>query len=170
MLKKIILAVALAIPFLGASAQSNLKIGVVDVTSIVQVMPERTQAETKLSEASKKYEAEYQKLGEEMKRLVDEYQAMKPDELQAIKERKTRELNDYQQKVATFEQTAQQDLARMQQELMSPIIQKIKTAMEAVGKENNFSLVLANEPQLIYYFAAPVEDLTPKVKAKLGLK
>ena len=101
MFKKIILtlAIALAIPFVGAKAQT-IKIGLVDVASIVQVMPERSQAETKLADASKKYETEYQKLGEEMKRLYDEYQAMKPDELQAIKDRKTRELNDYQQKMA----------------------------------------------------------------------
>lgn len=171
MFKKIFLtlAVLMAIPFVGATAQV-IKIGLVDVTTIIQAMPERTAAETKLGEASKKYETEYQKLGEEMKRLYDEYQAMKPDELQAIKDRKTRELNDYQQKMAQFEQSAQNDLAKMQQELMAPIVQKIRTAIEAVGKEGNYSLVQDYNPQLTYYYASPVEDITPAVKAKLGLK
>lgn len=167
MFKKIILAIALALPFFGASAQS-IKLGLVDTNSIIQVMPERTQAETKLGEASKKYETEYQKLGEEFKRLYDEFQAMKPDELQAIKDRKTRELQDYQAKMQSFENNAQQDLQKMQQELMAPIIQKIQQAIEAVGKEGGFSLI--QEKASALYSGAPVEDVTPKVKAKLGLK
>ena len=57
---------------------------------------------------------------------------MKPDELQAIKDRKARELTDYQQKMQTFEQTAQQDLQKMQMELMGPIFTKIKSAVESV--------------------------------------
>ena len=169
MFKKILFALALAIPFLGASAQT-VKIGLVDVSAIIQVMPERTEAENKLGDASKKYEAEYQRLGEEMKRLLDEYQAMKPDELQAIKDRKTRELNDFQQKVQAFEQNAQNDLARMQQELMAPIVTKVKAAIESVGKEGNYSLIQDLNPQLTYYHASPIEDITPAVKAKLGLK
>ncbi len=169
MFKKILFALALMIPFMGANAQS-VKIGLVDINSIIQVMPERAEAETKLADASKKYEAEYQRLGEEMKRLLDDYQAMKQDELQAIKDRKTRELNDFQQKMQAFEQNAQNDLAKMQQELMGPIVVKIKTAIEAVGKEGGYSLIQDLNPQLTYYHASPVEDVTPAVKAKLGIK
>lgn len=169
MLKKFFMAmaVALAIPFVGASAQT-LKVGIVDTNAIIEVMPERTDAENKLGDASKKYENEYAKLGEEMKRLLDEYQAMKPDELQAIKDRKTRELNDYQQKMQAFEQNAQQDLAKMQQELMAPIVQKIRAAIETVAKEQGYTMV--QEKATMIYFAAPVTDITPAVKTKLNLK
>lgn len=169
MLKKILLAMAIALPFFGVQAQT-LKVGLVDTNAIIQAMPERTEAETKLGEASKKYEAEYQKLGEEMKRLLDDYQQMKPDELQAIKDRKTRELDDFQRKMQQFESSAQQDLAKMQQELMGPIMQKVRTAIEAVAKEGGYSLVQDNLPQLTYYYASPVVDITPDVKNKLGLK
>ncbi len=169
MLKKILLAVAIALPMFGASAQT-VKIGLVDTNTIVQAMPETTEAQTKLADASKKYEDEYARLGEEMKRLYDELNNMKPDELQAIKDRKTREFTDQQQKVQQFEQQAQQDLAKMQQELMAPIFAKLKTAVEAVGREGGFSLIQDNNPQLTLYYGAPTEDITPKVKAKLGIK
>ena len=169
MLKKILLAVAIALPMFGASAQT-VKIGLVDTNTIVQAMPETTEAQTKLADASKKYEDEYARLGEEMKRLYDELNNMKPDELQAIKDRKTREFTDQQQKVQQFEQQAQQDLAKMQQELMAPIFAKLKTAVEAVGREGGFSLIQDNNPQLTLYYGAPTEDITPPVKAKLGIK
>ena len=170
MLKKILLAVALALPMFCASAQTAAKIGLVDTQSVIQAMPETTEAQKKVADASKKYEDEYARLGEEMKRLYDDYQNMKPDELQAIKDRKARELTDYQQKMQTFEQTAQQDLQKMQMELMGPIFTKIKSAVESVGKEGGFSLFQDYNPQMTLYFAAPTVDVTGQVKAKLGIK
>lgn len=153
----------------GASAQT-VKIGLVDTNSIIAALPDTNEAQKKLADASKKYEDEYARLGEQMKQLYDEFQNMKQDELQAIKDRKTRELQEMQQKVQAFENNAQQDLAKMQQELMGPVLVKVKTAVEAVGKENGFALIQDNNPQLTLYFASPVEDVTPLVKAKLGLK
>ena len=155
MLKKILLAVALALPMFCASAQTAAKIGLVDTQSVIQAMPETTEAQKKVADASKKYEDEYARLGEEMKRLYDDYQNMKPDELQAIKDRKARELTDYQQK--------------MQMELMGPIFTKIKSAVESVGKEGGFSLIQDYNPQMTLYFAAPTVDVTGLVKAKLGI-
>ena len=169
MLKKIFLAVALMLPMFGASAQT-LKIGLVDTTAVIQVLPDTQQAQNKLADASKKYEDEYQKLNEEFKRMYDEFNAMSQDELPAIRERKTRELQDYTQKIQAFEQNAQQDLQRMQQELLGPVMQKVKDAVESVGKEGGYSFIQDYSPQLTLYFASPVEDITPQVKAKLGVK
>lgn len=72
---------------------------------------------------------------------------MKEDELPAIRERKTREFTDYQQKISQFEQQAMQDLQKLQQELMAPIMQKIRGAVEAVGKEGGYSLIQEKNPQ-----------------------
>lgn len=167
MFKKLLLVAALLIPML-ASAQT-LKIGLVDLNDIVSKMPDTTAAEKQVSDASKKYEDEYAKLQEEMQRRVDEFQNMSKDELPAIKERKARELQDYQQKLEQFYQNAMQDLQRMNQELMAPIIQKARSAVEAVSKEGNFSLVQDKNPQITIYFADPVIDITNDVKAKLGI-
>ena len=168
MIKKVLLAIALICPML-LSAQT-LKIGLVDFGSILQAMPETTAAQNQLKEVSDKYEAEYKKLGEEMNRLVEEYQKMAENELPAIKERKTRELSDYQVKIQQFEQTAGNDLQKMHADLMGPIQQKISQAVESVGREGNYSLIQMYDPQLTLYHAAPVEDITPIVKAKLGVK
>ncbi|MDE6335903.1 MAG: OmpH family outer membrane protein [Muribaculaceae bacterium] len=168
MFKKILLVAALLIPML-ASAQT-LKIGLVDVNEIVPKMPESAEASKQLEETQKKYEEEFKKLQEEMQRRVDEYQNMSQDELPAIRERKTRELADYQSKLEQFSGEAQQHLQNMYQELMAPILQKVQTAIQAVGKEGGYSLIQDKNPQLIYYFDAPVVDITNDVKAKMGIK
>lgn len=168
MIKKVLLAIALICPML-LSAQT-LKVGLVNFGEILQAMPETTAAQTQLQEVSAKYDAEYKKLAEEMNRLIEEYQKMPENELPAIKERKTRELNDYQQKMQQFEQTAMQDLQKMESDLMAPVQQKISQAVESVGKEGAYSMIQLYNPQLTLYYADPVKDITPEVKAKLGLK
>ena len=171
MLKKILLAVALfALPMIGASAQTTVKIGIVDTGAVLQALPDTQEAQKKVADASKKYEEEYQRLGEEMKRMYDELANMKEDELPAIKERRTREFSDQQQKVQTFEQNAAQSLQQMQQQLLEPIWAKIKSAVESVGKEGGYSMIQSYDPQLTLYYASPVTDITPQVKAKLGIK
>lgn len=168
MFKKLLLVAAVLFPML-ASAQT-LKIGIVDTQELIAKMPDTAAAQKQLEDVSKKYQDEYAKLGEEMKRMVDEYQNMKEDELPAIRERKTRELSDYQQKIQQFEQTADQDLQKMQYDLMSPVLQKIRTAIEAVGKEGGYSLVQNKDAQIILYYDSPVVDITNDVKAKLGIQ
>lgn len=167
MLKKLFLAAALLFPML-ASAQT-LKIGLVDQNEIVAKMPDTAAAQKQLEDVSKKYDEEYNKLQEEMKRLLDDLRAMKEDELPAIKERKEREFTDYQQKLQQFEQQAMADLQKMQADLMNPVIQKVRAAIEAVGKEGGYSLIQDKNPQITIYFEAPVVDITADVKAKLGI-
>lgn len=168
MIKKVLLAIALICPML-VSAQS-VKIGLVDFNSILQVMPETTAAQNQLKEVSDKYDAEYKKLTEEFNRMATEYQNMSQDELPAIRERKTRELSDYQQKIQQFEQTAMQDLQKMNAELMSPVQQKINQAVESVGREGGYSLIQIYEPALTLFYTDPVINITDAVKAKLGVK
>ena len=165
MFKKILVVAALLIPML-ASAQT-LKVGLVDTQEIMSKLPDTAAAQKQLEETSKKYDDEYAKLGEEMKRLYDEFQKSEND-LPAIKERKARELQDYQQKMQQFEQSAMQDIQTLQNDLMAPEMQKVRNAIEAVGKESGFSLI--QEKNYAIYFAAPVVDITPEVKAKLGVK
>lgn len=165
MIKKVLLAVVMLLPFC-LSAQT-LKIGVVDTNSILMALPETTSAQNVLQETQKRYEAEYNKLGEELQRQYKELSEMKDDELPAIRERKTREFSDNQQKLQAFEQQVMAEMQKKQEELMAPIMQKVRSAIESVGKENGFSLIQELGQQL--YYATPVEDVTPLVKAKVGL-
>ena len=144
MIKRLLIAVAIALP-LFASAQT-VKIGLVDVTAIMSSHPDTQAAQTKLNETQKK------------------------DDLPAIKERKAKELADYQTKIQQFEQSAGQDMQKLQAELMQPILAKIQQAIESVGKEGGYTIIQNLDPQIIFYHAAPAVDITADVKAKLGMK
>lgn len=167
MFKKVILAVALALPF-SALAQ---KFGVVDLESVFQAMPETAAMQTQLTDTSKKYEEEFAKLQEEVNKLYAEFQNIQNDANtpESIKERRIQEIQERAQKVDQFRNTAQQDLARLQDTLMAPIQTKIQDAVKAVGAEGSFTFIFPNEQGLLLYMGTDVTDVTSLVRAKLGL-
>lgn len=166
MIKKLLLAILIAFPC-SALAQ---KFGVVDVQLIFQAMPETTAAQTQLTEASKKYEDEFAKLNEEMNKKVTEFQTLSQDTTtpESIKQRRMEEMQELDNKIQQFRNTASQDLQRQQEQLMAPIEQKIAEAVKAVGQEGNYTFIFQNGAAL--YNGVSVEDVTPAVKAKLGVK
>lgn len=168
MFKKLILAVLLALP-MTAFAQ---KLGTVEIETVFTLMPETKEMQTKLDDATKQYETAFQALTEELDKLFKDYQTIANDNtvLDTIKERRIQEIQERQQNAEKFRATAQQDLARQQQQLSAPIFQKLNDAIASVGKEGNFSLIIPKNPELTLYCGSDVVDVTPLVKAKLGIK
>lgn len=168
MIKKTLAAIMIAIPMLVA-AQAP-KFGTVTVEPILEAMPERANVQTQLETASKTYEDEYKKLTEELDKKYGEFQKLSEDKTtpDAIKERRMQEIQELQKKAQQFLQTAQQDLQRQQAQLMQPIEEKIMTAIKAVGQENGFTFILPEG--VAAYQSTDVQDVTPLVKAKLGIK
>lgn len=168
MIKRILLAIAIILP-MSAFAQ---KFGVVDLEAVFQAMPESTTMKTSLSEASKKYEEEYQRLGEELNKLIAEFQTLSqdPNTPQAITERRLNDIQERKQKVDEFRATAEQNLNRLQEQLIAPIQQKISEAVKAVGADGQYTFIFPNDQGLLLYQGTTVEDVTAAVKAKLDLK
>ena len=102
--------------------------------------------------------------------MYEQIQQMSEDEPAAIKERKTRDFADKQQKIQQFLQTADQDIQKLQSDLMAPTVAQIHTAVESVGKEGGYTLIQPLDQQLVLYYQEPCSDITSLVKAKLGLQ
>ncbi len=168
MFKKIVLVIALALP-MSLFAQ---KFGTVNVDEVIAAMPETTEMQNKLQEASKQYETEFQKLQDEVQKLYTDFQTIQndPNTPETIKERRMQEIQERAQKVEQFRQTATQDLQRQQEQLLTPITARFNDAVKSVGQEGSFTFVFPSEPALIIYQGADVVDVTPQVKAKLGIK
>ena len=170
MIKKLLLAIAVALPM--CAAAQTPKFGIVEVEPIFQSLPETTAAQNQITEASKKYEDEFAKLQEEFNKKYTEFQNLTKDTTtpESIKERRMQEIQDRAAKVDQFRQTASQDLQRQHEQLMAPIEQKLRDAIKAVGQEGGFTFVFPSDPGLILYQGNDVTDVTPLVKTKLGIK
>lgn len=166
MIKKLVLAVAvaLALPVV-ANAQ---KFGIVNPDEIISQLPEFTTMQTQIEEASKSYESEFEKLREELDKKYTEFQSLPEDTPQSIKDRRIAEIQELDGKMQQFRNTAQQDLQRQQQTLFAPIEQKLIDAINAVGQEGGFTFIFQDGQAA--YTGKDVINVTPEVKAKLGLK
>lgn len=169
MIKKFFLAIA--VMFTMSFAAQAQKFGVVSADEILQAMPEFTEIQTRLAEASKQYEDEYGKLQEELQKKYAEFQELQQDAStpQGIKDRRLQELNELDRKSQQFVQTAQQDLQRQQVQMTQPVQEKLMQAIKSVGANGNFVMVFPAEVPF-YIDAAQVTDVTPLVKAELGIK
>ena len=79
------------------------------------------------------------------------------------------EIQERENKINQFRQTASQDLSRLQEQLIAPIQQKFVDAIKAVGQEGNYTFIFPNEQNLLLYQGADVVNVTNAVKTKLGL-
>lgn len=165
MLKKLVLVLAVVLP-MSAFAQ---KFGTVNLETVLTAMPESTAMQEQMNEASKKYEAEFQKLQEELQKLYTDFQAIQNDANtpESIKERRMQDIQQQEQKMQQFHSTAMQDLQRQQAALMAPIQEKIQSAIQAVGKENNLTFIFESNVPL--YVGTDVTDVTSMVRTKLGI-
>lgn len=168
MIKKILLAIAIALPMC-AVAQAP-KFGIVNIQTIIEAMPEVKTAQETITAASKKYEDEFKVLQTEAEKKFTEYQALEQDAAtpQSIKERRMQELQELDQRMQQFRQTATQDLQRQQEQLMAPIQEKVRTAINAVGAENSMTFIFENIVPI--YVGTDVTDITAMVKTKLGIQ
>ena len=163
MLKKILLAVLVAAP-LCLSAQT-LKFGTVNSQEIFNVMPEKATAENTLKTASDKYQTELKNLQDAFQKKMTEYETQEKDPKtpQAVKDRHQQELQADYQKIQNFSQ-------KQQETLLSPITQKLQNAIQAVGAEGGYAFIFDLSIPSIVYHGTGAEDISAKVKAKLGIK
>ena len=167
MIKKILLAIMIALPM---CAMAQTKIGVINADAVFQAMPKTAEAQTTLKNVQKQYEDALNKLKEQYQKLITEFQAMDKDAtvLAGEKEAKAKEIQDTEARIQQFMQTADQDLQKHQQQLLAPIQQELVTAIKTVGQENGFTAIFPEGVAI--YTGADVIDITPLVKAKLGIQ
>jgi outer membrane protein len=155
-------SVALALP---PAAQ---KFGHIDSQQLLLSMPEREQAQTKLESQAVMYEEQMKAMQTELQTKYDDYLAKSETWPAAIRTTKEKELNQLQQGMQDFSATAQQDLAKMEEELLTPMIERAKKAIEDVGTENGFTYIFDASTGVTLFNGG--EDVTSLVKAKLGLQ
>ncbi len=168
MFKKLIIAVLCCMP-LTLMAQS-FKFGTVSSAEVIAVMPERAAAEKQLQDLSKRYEDEFMKVQEEFQNKYKEFQALGDTIPETIKMRRLQEVQETQQRIESFRAMAQEDIAKKQEELFAPIQQKLMDAIKAVGEEGKYTYIFDMTYPVVLYHGVGSEDVTPLVKAKLGIK
>ncbi|NOU46972.1 MAG: OmpH family outer membrane protein [Bacteroidales bacterium] len=168
-LTKTFLLVALLVVGGIASAQS-LKIGYIDSNEIMSLMPERDSVEVNLMKFQQQLENELRVMAAEYQKKITDYQDNMATMSNLIKQSKEKEIQDLQARIQEFQQSADAEFTDKRTELLTPVIEKVKKAIDEVGKEQGYTYILDSATGILLHVGASADNVTAQVKTKLKLK
>ncbi|MFV0346190.1 MAG: OmpH family outer membrane protein [Bacteroidales bacterium] len=145
------------------------KFGHIDLAALVELMPERVEAQKSMQKLSVELEGELKNLQTEYQTKLAEYEKNVAVWSDLIKSTKEDELQAKMQQIQSFSQNAQRSLQQEQMKLLNPIVKKAQDAVDAVAEGMKLELVFDTSNQVLMYYSEKSVDLLPKVKEKLGL-
>ena len=165
-MKKLVIFLLMMFP-LGLFAQES-KIAIVNTQEVMMAMPEFTDMQKQMQEMEANYQKELKVMSDEYEKKYSDFIAQQDSLTENIRLRRMQELEDINQRSQNFIQVSQQDFQKKQNELLTPIQEKLRNAIAAVGKENGYLYIL--DPQIVLYKSDAAIDATAQVKAKLGIQ
>ena len=124
---KLTLAVVLV---MGATSLFAQKFGRINTQEIIMAMPETKTMQENMDTFAKELSDNIETMNVEFNTKLQDFQKNYNTFSDAIKEVKEKELNDMQTRTREFQERAQQDYQKKQNELLAPIIDKAKSAID----------------------------------------
>ncbi|WMI69430.1 OmpH family outer membrane protein [Mangrovimonas sp. YM274] len=164
--KTLLFAAAL---FVGATSftVAQSKVAHINTTELVEAMPEMKTAQSEIEKLTKTYEAQIKEMANELQNKMKQYQAEVDTKTDEENAKRAQEVQTMEQSIRQYQAQAQQDLQKKEAELLKPIFDKAKAAIQKVAKAQGFNYVL-DSTQGGGVLVADGKDLLPDVKKELG--
>lgn len=165
MKKLVVVMVALAFAFPSFAQQ---KFGHIDSAALLELMPEKAKAEKELEEFAKEFQTALEAMAKEYEGKIAAFQQGEKDMIATVRNTKMREIADLERRIQEFQQQAQDEIGKKEQEVLTPIIDKARKAIDQVAEEKGYTYVFDSSLGVLLY-AKDTEDIMADVKSKLGL-
>lgn len=157
-------------------AQAQQKIGHINYAEIFTATEDYKKAETELTSLDSVKTSELQAMIAVYQQKQNEAQELLRNRSEANKEETDTkvqnlglELQEIERRVQENQRLAEEEMNQKQQELFTPIHQKVGAAIQAVAKEKAYAYVFDISSTNIPYFQGG-DDLSADIKTKLGIK
>lgn len=144
-------------------SQTTLKIGHVDLTKIMESLPERDTAAAVLQRETKEVQSTYDEMTAVYNKLLDDYEKGKATFSEIIRKNKEAELLDKEKRIQEFEQNAQTNLQKRNTELIQPILDKVLKAINKVAADNGFTYILDVSKGSVIYTSKDSQNINDLV-------
>ena len=175
MMKNFLKLTLVALLMVSSTTAFAQKFGRVDMAAVLTTMPEYTEAQQNLEAYGLDLQNQLEQILVEYNKLYAEYEKNAATLTDSVRQLKEREIMELQQRYTDFQQIAQQDMQRKEMELMNPILEKANEAVKSVSAAGGYLIVFstandqASSAGLAYFDAEALTDITPAVKAHLGI-
>lgn len=169
---KVIIPVIFTLLISGVSAQTPItRVGYADVEYIMAKMPELRAVESELKVTEDQLAKRIDIKTAELQSKYAEYVEREKDMLPALKNNAQREIHILQQNLEQLKADAQASYERKYLALMQPLYEKIGEAIESVGRENGYTLILnaAVSGNALVLFGEDANDVSDLVIENLGI-
>ena len=155
---------------ISASYAQTVKYGSVKINEIISVMPEADSVQMKLEEHAVKLRSEMEEMKQEFQTKYEGFQKNQASYSNVMLQQKQKELEDSNNSIQEFGRIAEAELEKKQNEYMTPIIEKLNSVIKQVCVAEGISFVVnPAQPAFVYMDEKMLIDITPMVKATLGL-
>lgn len=168
MKKSLFLVCALLVISFTAQAQ---KFALIDMEYIFQHIPEYERANEQLTQSSKQWQSEVEKLSQEAKDLYQSYQQASRNLSEAQKKQREDAIVAKEKSAVELRRKyfgPEGELSKKQQALLKPIEDKIYEAVKQIATQRGYAAVLDRASANSLIFASPSIDISNEVLAKLG--
>ncbi|WP_086475545.1 MULTISPECIES: OmpH family outer membrane protein [Arenibacter] len=165
-IKKIAVAIVLFVAATGF-VNAQAKIAHINVQELLSSMPEMKAADAELKKLQETYRADIESSMTELRNKYTQYSNESASKSEEENQKRALELQGFEKNISEAQQTAQQELQKKQAELLGPITEKAKKAIETVAAAQGIDYVI-DATQGGGLIVAKGKDLLPAVKKELG--
>ena len=166
-------ALTMAIGLLLSMSAQAQKFGFVNSGSILEAMPQVKEAESNLEALGKQLQAKGEKMMQDFQLKYQELERkVQAGEITPkAQETETAALEEERNKILAYDQDMQKQLGDKREALLAPILEQVKTAIDAVAKENGYTYIFDGSPGVgVILYADESTNVTALVKTKLGIQ
>lgn len=160
----------LLVPIVITSVDAQtLSIGYADPEVIITYMPEYQTIQQQMAVEYRTSQEALQALYEDFQERVDRYQKQQPllsAERQAEREA---ELAQLQAEIQTSAAAKDQELAKKQEDLMAPLLERVQEVIDQVAVEKGLDLIVRS-PALLYVNEDRIVNLNVEIARQLGIE
>ncbi len=153
--------------FFTQAINAQSKVAVVSVDDIFTAMPDTYKADSLLAVFQKGLSDAYQDQQKDLNDAYAKFVADTPKMSKSLIEIKRKDLQDRIATLSSKEQEFNKALETEKERLLKPVREKLMKAIQEVAKENGYTHVAYKDQMIVF---PPADDITDKVKKKLGIK
>ncbi len=146
----------------------TLKIGYADPEVIITYMPEYQTVQQQMAVEYRTSQEALQALAEDFQERVEKYQKQQPLLSVARQAEREQELAQLQAEIQTSAAAKDQELAKKQEEMMAPLLERVQTVIDEVAAEKGLDIIIRS-PALLYVNEDHVVNLNIEIAQKLGI-
>jgi len=160
---------ALVIGMTSAIQAQESKIAHINTQELVEAMPSYVAANVELEKTQKLYAAQLNEMKTELQKTSEKYGREVSTQTDETNIARQREVQETLSQINAYEQNSYTKLREQEQELLKPILEKARVAIQTVGKAKGYQYVLDSTPGAAGVIMANGYDLMSDVKAYLGI-